>query len=462
MKSDSIKEFLQSNKILLVCNSLLLITRCLTLLSNPKGNLLPDSSTYLPTQWGDFSKVSFMGDAKRSWVVPLFYALLPNMAFRVLFQLIIGACVWVIVLRFVYLRFCDHKNLNIVLIMLSIIGCSPSIVQFETSMLATSIILDVFLILIVYILNLTNKNKLRFSQGLVLMTIFWLIISLKATNALIAIVLLAFFLATTHRKFYKPSLLILVLISIGLIAQSGVMNINNDRQWDYSYSSFTMLWHLGVQSPTATNLTAYLETKKAPKCLIEDAPFRDINQSIARIQNECPEAKRYLKAEFKRQIFNFLITNPGVTIRNLSTGMAIAFTSTGSNYGSAVSVLPQSISNIVFGGISPDFRTMGVNDQSALGLRTTQTEPLWIFMPGIAFAFLPIWMRAKLLIKSVVGQMILLVHTLLVAEIILTISILPSEWFRQNVQYVVSLYVLGLISLLVTKNENASRNLVLR
>ena len=433
-------------------------TRVLSWLSNPSGVLHPDSSTYLPLQWGDFSKVSFLGNAQRSWVVPLLYALSPSNSARILVQLLIGACVWILVLRFV-IQHCKDSSYQVpLLVILTLIGCSPSIVQFETAILATSTIIYLLLAYVMLSIHMLFQEKITLVQLSVFVLLGWLNLSVKGSNLIIVLPLLIFMIAKSKSRVEKWNMLAVTLVAATLVIQSGLMNWQNDKQLRYTYSSFTMLWHLGKQSPTSSGLTSYLSTRGAPECLTQDAPFEDVTKSLSRIHSECPAAKAYLESNFKKDVFTFLVRNPGDLLRNASTGLAIAFSSTASNYGTVVSVLPQPLANFVFGGVAPDFRMSGIDSQSALGTDLRDREPLWVFIPGLILALFPIAIRITNWRKTSVGHLLIALHFLLVAEMLLTITILPSEWFRQNAQYLISLYVLGVISFAVTGNENAEKS----
>jgi hypothetical protein len=283
-------------------------------------------------------------------------------------------------------------------------------------------------------------------------------LSVKGSNLIVVVPLLVYMIIRSQSKIKKWKFLVLSLAASILVIQSGLMNWQNDKQLRYTYSSFTMLWHLGKQSPTSTGLTSYLPSRGAPDCLTQDAPFEDITQSLSRIQSNCPEAKVYLESKFKKDILAFLVKNPEVLLKNTFTGLAVIFSSTASNYGTVVSVLPLPLANFVFGGVAPDFRVSGIDNQSALGSDAQDREPLWIFMPGLILAFFPIAIRITKLIKTSAGRLIVALHLLLLAEVLLTLTILPSEWFRQNAQYLISLYVLGVISFAVTGSESAEKS----
>jgi hypothetical protein len=221
------------------------------------------------------------------------------------------------------------------------------------------------------------------------------------------------------------------------------MNINNNNQWKYTYSSFTMLWQLGDQSPTAKNFTQFLRKNKAPDCLTKDAPYKDLAVSLTRLERECPTIEAFLKSRYKTEVIKFFARNPLEAFKNLSLGTAVALTSTATNYGTVTTLVPSELNELIFGGVSPDFRLNSINSQASAVKDRNTNEPLWIFMPGllIILIYFPInvWRQWKLPIR----QSAILIYFLLWFEISLTILILPSEWFRQNAQYLIALYVLS-------------------
>jgi hypothetical protein len=91
-------------------------------------------------------------------------------------------------------------------------------------------------------------------------------------------------------------------------------------------------------------------------------------------------------------------------------------------------------------------------------LNTTDREPLWIFVPGllIILIYFPIniWRQRK----SPVGRISILIFCLLVGEMVLTVLVLPSEWFRQNAQYLVALYALSAFALRPSADANSQKN----
>lgn len=433
---------------------IIVATRLLTWLSNPQGTLHPDSSTYLPTTWLDFSQVSFFGNSKRGWVVPLFYAILPNNPSRVLFQLFFGACTWIALLYLVHWIFNKSKFKPYLLVYIVILGCSPNVIQFETSILATTFLINFLLILIGLAIFISSQSRISVWNLILFICLAWLNFSLKASNALVVIPLLLWLCIRYFPKQKTTHFIALFSLSALLFIQASYMNLNNNNQWRYTYSSFTMLWHLGAQSPTSLQLTEYLEKHGAPKCLTKDSPYKDIAKSLTRIDRECPEIESYIKSEYKMDVLKFILTNPEQAIRSTSLGMAIALSSTSSHYGTVTTLVPSSLNEFIFGNVTPDFRVSGVSDQARAASKANDREPLWIFIPGllIFLIFFPIniWRQRK----SSIGQVLILTFCILVSEMVLTVLILPSEWFRQNAQYLVALYTLSAFAFQPSGDEN--------
>jgi hypothetical protein len=421
--------------------------RLLTWLASPSGNLQPDSPTYLPTAWLNFDKVSILGNSQRGWVTPLIYSLLPNNPSRIFFQLLLGFICWSTILIVSYLIFKKKKALNFVMAFEVFLAIAPFTIQFETVLIPTSFLIYSLLLFtisttyMVYFENYSSKNLLT------VILLGWICLSLKSSNVFIVSILLAYILFISRKKMSAKKVSIGVLIAVLVMGHGVVVGINNDKFWTNSYSGTAILWHLGDQAPNASSFSDYLRSKDVPECVVKNAPFGDIAKEISLINSDCPEGNAYIKSELQSDLMKFLFQDPLSIIKLVSVGVAVAMTSTSSHYGSSVSILPESLSGLFFGNVSPDFRVSGEPSQSAAILGSGSGEPLWIAMPSIFYVAFGLFLAFTAIKRRVINKTLILVSGLAIFEILLTVLILPSEWFRQNSHYLLTLYLMSTISI---------------
>jgi len=113
-------------------------------------------------------------------------------------------------------------------------------------------------------------------------------------------------------------------------------------------------------------------------------------------------------------------------------------------------------SDALFGSVSPDFRSEGVSNQSAITSRSAGSEPLWVFTPGLFFALIGFVCAFYFRKIDKRNYYYLLAMILVLGEIVVTLLILPSEWFRQNVQYTFALFLISALSLTTNYQNFAS------
>jgi hypothetical protein len=225
------------------------------------------------------------------------------------------------------------------------------------------------------------------------------------------------------------------------------VSINNNKFWPNTYAGTAILWHLGSQSPNAEDFSNFLKSKGVPNCVVKNAPFENISQEINLINSECPAGNKYIQSEIREDLIEYLVTNPKSAFSLISVGVSVALTSSASHYGSSVSILPESLYSVFFGNVSPDFRSFGGLDQSAVTLSSDLSEPLWVAIPSLFFVFLGLYLSFISRKQRKINFTLVLVSILSIAQIILTVLILPSEWFRQNSQYLLTLYFVSALSI---------------
>jgi hypothetical protein len=244
----------------------------------------------------------------------------------------------------------------------------------------------------------------------------------------IALSLLLFYIVFKHMSTLTRVASFSILICLTLYAAFVGSNVNSN--WQISYSGQTLLWHLGGQSPSAAEFSAYLKKRKAPICLTIEAPYQNINTSIGEILNSCPEARPYLKKEIPTEAAKLSIY-----------GMGAALTSSATNYGSAVSIVPKFVDDIFFGSTTPDLRSQNVSDQVS-GLNVFKSgAAFWLSVPFVGW-FLLMMVSAFLRGRERKDDSVLYwILAICLIQSVLVVILLPSEWVRQTTPFLISALV---------------------
>ena len=108
-----------------------------------------------------------------------------------------------------------------------------------------------------------------------------------------------------------------------------------------------------------------------------------------------------------------------------------------------MTVIPESLSEMFFGGVNPDFRISGATSQSAALNQPDGNEPLWISAPSFVLLAAGVISLLAYFRRNSFNRQLVFVLGFLYAQIILNIVILPSEWVRQNIQFSIPLYVMS-------------------
>jgi hypothetical protein len=231
----------------------------------------------------------------------------------------------------------------------------------------------------------------------------------------------------------------LILISV---VYSLIVGSNVNSHWQVSYSGQTLLWQLGGQSPVAADFAAHLKGKGAPPCVIAEAPYQNLDTSIGKILNDCPEGAEFLKSGIQKEFINFIVSSPSAVIDLIILGAGASSTNSASNYGGAVSVVPNFFSNFFFGTTSPNITESNVQDQVEGMNLINSGKPLWIFAPIFGWLVLStlsfFFQRNRNREESILYIALLL--TLLQSAFV--VVLLPSEWARQTSPYTIGIFVL--------------------
>jgi hypothetical protein len=428
------------------------ISRVITFLAFPSPLHFPDSPGYSNGQFLNFDLVSFTGHSYRSWPTPMLYAFLPNIYWITITQLLLGGFAWFWLILNALSLLSNKKSRILLLVLLIALSSSTVIVQWDTVVLGTSLILSTAVMTVGQILRVYrhSSNKLSLVFLIILLTLLALekLSNLPLVIGITFSVLLAVFRAFS-RKFLTSCLVLMIL---GLSYSTSV-GVNVDRNWGGSYSGTTLLWQLGNQSPTADSLKIFLVSKKnVPQCIYKDAPYVDLNTSIGKILNECQDGKFYVRDDLQRDFIFFALSHP-IQIAKLSAlGFGAYYTTSSNNYGNAVQIFPPVADLVFFGATQPSLISGQVQDQSEGYSIVNSGQPFWLYVPGIGLLIagliascVNLWKTKDRFIES----LLFATPVLLLMQAAITTIFLPSEWVRQLVPYLVPLAALNIISILI-------------
>ena len=260
-------------------------------------------------------------------------------------------------------------------------------------------------------------------------------------------IVVAFFCLSFYSKrhqvdlFKKCIVLTLLLFSV---SYSLIVGSNVNSNWQVSYSGQTLLWQLGGQSPVATEFATYLKEKGSPQCIFSEAPFQNIDLSIGKILNDCPEGVDFIKTGIQEAFIDFLASNPGSAAELIVLGAGASSTNSASNYGGAVSVVPDFVSKLFFGTTAPNITDSKVEDQVE-GMNLIKAgSPIWIFSPIFGWLILTFFSFFFSKCRNREDFMLHLALLFILLQSALVVVLLPSEWVRQTSPYTTGILVLCL------------------
>jgi hypothetical protein len=452
IKNEEMNFFLATSLCVLVS------TRLITFVAFPNPISSPDSPTYFSGRFLDFSLVSFSGNASRGWPVPFFYAIMPNSRSLEIFQLIFSGIAWCFLLLAISaIKLMPKRPLNYLILMLALLGSSSQVIQHDTSVLSTSITNTFFILLICFLI------RTKFFVGSKLLNLFSgmfcsaMLMIQKTSFIPIAFSLSLLLIWSFQKQISKYSKLFALGLLFFLTSYAILIGNNVNSNWQISYSGQTLLWHLGGQSPTAAEFSSHLRNQNAPRCLTTEAPYEDLNSSIGKILNSCPEARSYLKSRIQRDFIGFILEDPGSGVKLAIHGMGASLTSSANNYGNAVSIVPKFFEGLFFGTTTPELVSQKLPDQVA-GMNLFRSgSAFWLFTPFLGWIFLALISsvfrgrerRQDLALYSIL--------TICLMQSVLVVVLLPSEWVRQTSPFVIGALIISII--LTFKNIHATSSI---
>lgn len=438
----------------------LVLSRLISFIAFPNASIFPDSSSYLPQKFMDFGLVSFTGNSVRPWPTPLFYSIFPSSSLAVLAVMVISLASWYFLINTILEKIQDSKKKWLFAVGSAILACSPFVIQWENSILAPALLTINLLLLMALSIKALSENagSRIYYVGIILSALFLI---QKSSNILIALVFAGIFLFRAFQKLAAQRKIIIALFSGFIFVYSGAVGINVNNHWKpISFFERGLLWQLGGQSPVSTNLVEYLKTNSnAPKCFWDSAPFQDIDSGIGNIFDNCQGSISYIENQYSKDVRNFLLTDPISAIKLASVGFGATFTTSASNYGSAVGIFPGFADGIYFGGVQPENYFAGTDSQVGAFNSLNSGKPIWIYAPGLLIIFAPLLLlfgfRKKIEISREM-RFLPLIQLGLLLELILTFVIIPTEWVRLGSQYFIASLFVGLAMIFTIQSRKSS------
>lgn len=437
---------LKNNPYLTFSILLIISTRLITFIAFPAPTAAPDTPTYFSAKFLDFSLVSFSGNASRGWLVPLIYAFMPNAIFLELFQLLFSGVAWSFLLYSIHAaKIMPRRSTGLTILFIGVLGSSSQVFQHDTSVLSTSITNSIFIGLISFLLRaryLNDSRQLNIAGAILLSGLLMIqktsFIPIAFGLSFAAILYARTKTSTRNRILAATSLLLLTLYS-------GFVSTNVDKNWQISYSGQTLLWQLGGQSPSALEFASFLRKQSAPECVTTEAPFQNINTSIGKILDSCPEAKTYLESGIQQDFAKFIVFNPSSAIKLAVFGLGASVTSSATNYGNTVSVLPKFADEIFFGTTTPQLLSEKVEDQvSGFNVFSSGTA-FWLSTPFFGWILLSLASSLMRTRNFREDGFLFSILALCIIQSIFVVILLPSEWVRQTSPFIIGALVSSLI-----------------
>lgn len=432
-------------------------SRILTWLAFPGGSRSPDSGGYAPDSWGDWSLVSFTGDAIRPWPVPLLFSSLPSDTVRVGFQLATSGLAWTLLIV-ILTSFCTTAWQRWALAGAgSAIASSPSLIQWDSVILAQSVQSSLVVLSIVLLIRAaTRPPKAIHHAGFFIVLL--LVAHTKSTHLILVVGFGVLYLIAGHRlHVIGLTTKILLWTLLVAVALSGiVLGRNIDRYWDYSYSGIAALYALGAQTPDSADFKIFVEERGAPPCLTATAPYGNWDRDVeGPVLKDCPEAKIFIRDRLGSLLVEYRLKKPISTINVGLTGIAGSFVTNGIRYGGVVSLVPQPVSGLFYGVSDPDIATLGDVDHIEISQAATSGAGFWLFTPQATWMILGFAASLRIFVKQSgasrkLGGLLLGVLLILAMETFATTALLSSDWNRIVAPYVNPMLLVALAAVVIS------------
>ena len=193
--------------------------------------------------------------------------------------------VWIHLLRVINKSLVTSTKKSLLLTAIGVLAISPQIIQWDTTLLATSLLFSTLILLISLSLEISYHN-FRGSQSILFVAMVTFLLCQKISNLVIVLMFWILLFVSLRSKVKK---IFIITLTLGII-YGCLLGFNVDKYWKASYSGTSMLWQLGKQNPSASSFKDFLIQHRAPSCVTQNAPFGDISYESSRILNSCPES----------------------------------------------------------------------------------------------------------------------------------------------------------------------------
>ena len=409
------------------------VSRVLTFLAFPRGTRFPDTSGYT-LEAVNFTPGWLIGNLQRPWPTPVLYAVLPSDSLRVLGQLVLSGAAWTLLI-IVVASLVKGNVLRLGLALtLALLASTPFVLQWDTSLLAPSLMQSSLVALLAFTIRLFQQ--VTWTRIALTLTALAVLGAAKGPHLVILVMVIASLGITLRFRMSRTQLTVLCLAGAFIGIWSALVSYNVDRSWPNSYSGQTALWLLGGQSSIAEPLSAWLSASGAPTCVTQDAPYMDLYESVSAVIQDCPDASGYLRESMQVDVIEFLVSHPIDAAKLLTDGFGASVITNGTQYGSVLTVVPASVSDLFFGSISPDPRDLGATDQVGAVDALRSGQPFTVVAPQLLWLMIGLGI---LLLISVsrwaaerrLSSMLIMFTLALLFTSGITVIAAPTEWPRQ-------------------------------
>lgn len=388
----------------------------------------------------------------------MLYTLLPSDPLRVLGQLTLSGAAWTLLIL-AAAGFLKSPVLRLgVGLGLALLASTPFVLQWDSSLLAPSLIQTALIALLAFTIWLFQE--VTWPRIVFTLAAFAVLGAAKGPHLLIVGVVFVTIAVALRSRMSRQQLIAFSVSAVLIVGWSLVVSYNVDRAWPNSYSGQTALWLLGGQSRIAEPSSSWLQASGAPSCVTAHAPYTNLSESISAVVQECPEASAYLRESMQSDVVSFLASNPVAASLLVADGLGASVITNGTQYGAVFTAVPQSVAAIFFGSITPDPRDLGASDQVGAVDALRGGQPFTVFAPQV------LWFIAGLvaLVMGItqdrtsnrfVGVMLLAFSLAVIATAMVTIVAAPTEWPRQLGPHWASLIAVALVAVSLAINSGA-------
>jgi hypothetical protein len=215
------------------------------LLAFPQGTRFPDSAGYTLEEL-TFNPEWLLGNLQRPWPTPMLYTLLPSDPLRVLGQLTLSGAAWTLLILAVA-GFLKSTTLRLAVgLGLALLASTPFVLQWDSSLLAPSLIQTSLVVLVASTIWLIQE--VTWPRILLTLGAFAVLGATKGPHLLIIGTLFVTVAVALRSRMSRQQLIAFSVSAVLIAGWSLVVSYNVDRSWLNSYSGQTALWLRGGQS----------------------------------------------------------------------------------------------------------------------------------------------------------------------------------------------------------------------